>query len=325
MAKPIVSFVPAKKKYEGAIRTGIYCRVSSSKKDQLESLTVQISALTNHVAYLPTHVLYDTYIDIASGSNVVGRPGFQRLVKDCQENKIQYVITKSVSRFSRNIVDAMTAIRELTAAGAKIYFLSENIDSDNPDLQVILTIYLAVAEQENYSRSQNIKWGLRYGAEEGLSKNYDRVFYGYKHDKDGHLIIKDDEAENVRLIYRLYLDGHSIVSIIKELRRRKISSPTGKEKWNKRYIDQILSNRKYTGDSVTGAGANQYLFKDHHPAIISHEVFDAVEFQKQLRSNISESSDGSISRKNTKYSSKKVLRKTVDIEQLMSDLGFDEV
>ena len=178
VAKPIVSFVPAKKKYEGAIRTGIYCRVSSSKKDQLESLTVQISALTNHVAYLPTHVLYDTYIDIASGSNVVGRPGFQRLVKDCQENKIQYVITKSVSRFSRNIVDAMTAIRELTAAGAKIYFLSENIDSDNPDLQVILTIYLAVAEQENYSRSQNIKWGLRYGAEEGLSKNYDRVFYG---------------------------------------------------------------------------------------------------------------------------------------------------
>ena len=157
MAKPIVSFVPAKKKYEGAIRTGIYCRVSSSKKDQLESLTVQISALTNHVAYLPTHVLYDTYIDIASGSNVVGRPGFQRLVKDCQERKIQYVITKSVSRFSRDIVDAMTAIRELTAAGAKIYFLSENIDSDNPDLQVILTIYLAVAEQENYSRSQNIK------------------------------------------------------------------------------------------------------------------------------------------------------------------------
>ena len=209
MAKPIVSFVPAKKKYEGAIRTGIYCRVSSSKKDQLESLTVQISALTNHVAYLPTHVLYDTYIDIASGSNVVGRPGFQRLVKDCQERKIQYVITKSVSRFSRDIVDAMTAIRELTAAGAKIYFLSENIDSDNPDLQVILTIYLAVAEQENYSRSQNIKWGLRYGAEEGLSKNYDRVFYGYKHDRDGHLIIKDDEAENVRLIYRLYLDGQN--------------------------------------------------------------------------------------------------------------------
>ena len=92
------------------------------------------------------HHSYDTYIDIASGSNVVGRPGFQRLVKDCQENKIQYVITKSVSRFSRDIVDAMTAIRELTAAGAKIYFLSENIDSDNPDLQVILTIYLAVAE-----------------------------------------------------------------------------------------------------------------------------------------------------------------------------------
>ena len=114
------------------------------------------------------------------------------------------------------------------------------------------------------------------------------------------------------------------MSIIKELRRRKISTPTGKEKWNKRYIDRILSNRKYTGDSVTGAGDNQYLFKDHYPAIISHEFFDAVEFQKQLRSNISESSDGSIRRKNTKYSSKKVLRKTVDIEQLMSDLRLDE-
>ena len=114
------------------------------------------------------------------------------------------------------------------------------------------------------------------------------------------------------------------MSIIKELRRRKISTPTGKEKWNKRYIDRILSNRKYTRDSVTGAGDNQYLFKDYYPAIISHEFFDAVEFQKQLRSNISESSDGSISRKNTKYSSKKVLRKTVDTEQLMSDLRLDE-
>ncbi len=87
--------------------------------------------------YLPGHVLVDTYIDIASGASADKHPGFQRLVKDCRQKKIQYVITKSASRFARDIVDALEAIREIQTAGAKVYFEQENIDSDNPDMQAL--------------------------------------------------------------------------------------------------------------------------------------------------------------------------------------------
>ena len=143
MAKEVSTYIPVKKKYNRAIRTAIYCRVSSSKKAQIESLISQISRLTSLVAYLLGYVLVDTYIDIASGSTVDKRPGFQRLLKDCRQKKIQYVITKSACRFARDITDALEAIREIQASGAKVYFETEKIDSDNPDMQaLLLSIFL---------------------------------------------------------------------------------------------------------------------------------------------------------------------------------------
>lgn len=317
-------YIPPKKKYDGAIRTAIYCRVSSHKKAQIESLAVQISALTNMVAYMPEHVLVDTYIDIASGSSVDGRPGFQRLIKDCKNGKVKYVITKSASRFGREIVDAMTAIRQITAAGAKVYFVSENIDSDNPEMQVHLAIHLAVAEQENYSRSKNIQWGLNTSAGEGTSKIYSKICYGYKHDREGNLVIKEDEAENVRLIFRLYLDGHSVIGIINELHRRRIKSPSGKENWNKRYIEKMLRNEKYVGTSTIATQSNTYVYSNHHPGIISQDTFDGVQNTLARRSNISVTPDGTVTRKSTKYSGKTVIRQTTDIDQLLSDMDFDK-
>ena len=260
---------------------------------------------------------------MASGASADKRPGFQRLVKDCRQKKIQYVITKSASRFARDIVDALEAIKEIQTAGAKIYFQQENIDSDNPDMQVTLAVYLVVAELENKSRSENIKWGMRIGAEEGCNKMYNKVCYGYKHDKDANLVIKEDEKENVRLIFRLYLDGHSVISIIKELKIRRIKSTQGKDEWNKRCIEKMLRNQKYTGDSTITTGGGTSLKSGNHPAIIERSVFDVVQQQLEMRSNISISDDGTVSRKSKKYSGKTVLHKTVDIEQLMDDFGFN--
>ena len=220
-------------------------------------------------------------------------------------------------------MDALEAIKEIQTARAKIYFQQENIDSDNPDMQVTLAVYLVVAELENKSRSENIKWGMRIGAEEGCNKMYNKVCYGYKHDKDGNLVIKEDEKENVRLIFRLYLDGHSVISIIKELKIRRIESPSGKDKWNKRCIEKMLRNQKYTGDSTITTGGGTSLKSGNHPAIIERSVFDVVQQQFEMRSNISISDDGTVSRKSKKYSGKTVLHKTVDIEQLMDDFGFN--
>lgn len=317
--------IPVKKKYEGAKRVGIYCRVSSTKKAQIKSLATQISALTNYVALLPGHVLYDTYFDIASGSTLEGRPGFKRLLADCESGQIQFVITKSASRFSRDIVVALQAIQRLSTTGVTVHFEAEGIDSNTPDLHVHLTAHLAVAELENQNRSENIKWGIRTSAGQGSSKIYNKKCYGYKKDKNGSLVINENEAAVVRLIYRYYIDGHSVLSIIKELHRRSILSPSGKEYWNKRYIEKMLSNIKYIGDSYVNITEGEFRYTNHHPAIISQKIFDTVQSLKISRSNIIENPDGTLSRKHTKYSGKRILRETVDIEQLQYDLDFDEI
>lgn len=131
--------------------------------------------------------------------------------------------------------------------------------------------------------------GIKYRAADGTSKLCDRKCYGYKHDEKGKLIIDKETASNVKLIFDLYLGGQSVLGIIKELERRKIPSPTGKEKWCKRTIDGMLSNEKYTGNVLllkSGESEVHYLASDNNPAIISKEVFEAVQMEKNKRSNI---------------------------------------
>ena len=311
--------MPVKKKYSGAIRTGIYCRVSSSKKAQLISLTEQISALTAQIAYLPDYVLCDTYIDIASGSTLEGRPGFQRLISDCTSGKIQYVITKSVSRFGRDVLVALSALSKLRENHVRVYFMAENIYSDDPNLQVYLATELACAEMDNQSRSENIRWGIDKRAELGITKSFDKICYGYTHDKEGHLVIENDEADIVRLIFRWYLNGYSIIGIIKELETYCIPSPSGKETWNRHMIEKTLRNVKYAGDSIVKTKSNHYLISDHHPAIIPRGAFDAVQLQLSMRSNITRNPDGSVERKSTKYSSKTPLIMSYDEEEYEVD------
>lgn len=148
--------------------------------------------------------------------------------------------------------------------------------------------------------------GIKYRAAAGTSKLYDRKCYGYKHDENGKLIIDEETAVNVKLIFDLYLGGKSVLGIIKELEKRKIPSPTGKEKWCKRTIDVMLSNEKYTGDVLllkSGKSEVHYLASDNNPAIIAKEVFEAVQIEKDRRSNVVKGECGN-QRKSKKYSSK---------------------
>lgn len=171
----------------------------------------------------------------------------------------------------------------------------------------MISIIESLAQAENESRSDNIRWGIKQKAASGTSKLYDRKCYGYKHDKESHLIIDEETAKNVKLIFDLYLSGKSVIGIIRELEKKKILSPTGNEKWCKRTIDVILSNEKYTGDVrllKSGKSEVQYLSSDNNPAIISKEVFEAVQIEKARRSNIVKDNNGN-RRKDRKYSSKK--------------------
>lgn len=171
----------------------------------------------------------------------------------------------------------------------------------------MVAVMESIAQAENESRSENIKWGIKQRAAAGTSKLFDRKCYGYKHDEDDRLIIDEEKAKNVKLIFDLYLRGESVIGIIKELEKRKILSPTGKMKWCKRTIDVMLSNEKYTGDvELLKSGKNEvyYLASGNNPVIISKEVFEMVQMEKVKRSNVVKS-ENERKRKSSKYSSKK--------------------
>ena len=288
-------------------RIGIYCRVSTNSSEQLQSLAAQVSHLTKITAATPQWLLADVYMDISTSKTGSSRKEFNRMLDDCTSHKLDIIFTKSISRFGRDTVETIEALSKLKNAGVRVIFEQEELDTANTDSDLMISIIESFAQAENESRSENIKWGIKQGAASGTSKLYDRKCYGYKHDEEGKLIIDEETAENVRLIYNQYLQGKSVIGIIRELEKRKIASPTGKEKWCKRTIDVMLSNEKYTGDVrllKTSKSEVQYLATDNNPAIISKETFEAVQLERVRRSNVVVGVDGKL-RKDKKYSSKR--------------------
>ncbi len=288
-------------------RVGIYCRVSTKSMEQLQSLTAQVSHLTRLTATVPQWLLSDVYMDIATSKTGSSRKEFNRMLEDCKSHKLEIVITKDVSKFGRDTVEVLKAFNQLKVLGVRVIFEGNSLDTANTDSDLMVAVMESIAQAENESRSENIRMGIKYRAAAGTSKLYDRKCYGYKHDEEGHLVIDEEQAKNVKLIFDLYLGGQSVVGIIKELAKRKILSPTGKEKWCKRTIDVMLSNEKYTGDVrllKSGKSEVHYLASGNNPAIISKETFEAVQMEKVRRSNVVKDEDGS-KRKNEKYSSKR--------------------
>ncbi len=170
----------------------------------------------------------------------------------------------------------------------------------------MISIIEAVAQAENESRSDNIKWGIKRHAAQGTLKLYNRKCYGYINDAERKLVIDKKEAKNVQLIFNLYHQGKSVLGIAKELERLQIKSPTGKAAWPKRTIDVMVSNEKYMGNvRLLDNGKHDlcYLAEGNNPAIISKETFQAVQLEKQHRSNVIKGEEGS-RWKSRKYSSK---------------------
>ena len=140
-----------------------------------------------------------------------------------------------------------------------------------------------------------------------ITSFYRRKCYGYDKDKNGNLVINEEQAEVVKLIFDLYLGGKSVLGIVKGLKDRNIKSPTDKDNWSKRSVEEMLSNEKYIGISVVNVGGEEgqiYKLNNSHPVIISKEIFDTVQEEKQKRSNVIVDENGT-HRSNKKYSSKK--------------------
>lgn len=244
MSERKVTTITVIPKLEHLRKVGVYCRVSSVQIDQLRSMSAQASHLTKTVLNSARWRLIDIYLDFHSGLDD-NRPELQRLINDCKEGVIDTILTKSVSRFGRNTAETISLLRELRAIGVRIIFENEEIDTSKYESEFLITLIEAYAQEESYNRSENILWGLEKGMKDGTSQLYNRRCFGYQKNENGDLEICPEEAEIVRLIFDLYLQGNSILSIIKELESKKILTPSGKKKWCNQLKSTSTSQSKF--------------------------------------------------------------------------------
>ena len=276
------------------LRVAAYCRVSTENEDQKESLEAQRehyeSWIRMHDDWECAGVFYDFGI---SGTKADAREGLQALLYACRTGSVDYVLTKSISRFSRNTSDCLSLVRELLSYNIPIYFEKENIDTGSMESELILSVLSSMAQSESESISKNVKWSVKKRMEEG-NFVFGYLPYGYTKDTAGNMVIDPVESEIVKLIFDLALNGMGTYKIAQLLDKRKVPTRKG-GKWSGSTVKGILVNEKYYGAAAfqkTYTDSNfrrhnnhgevdSFIAEDHHEAIISKEVFDRVQVMIQ--------------------------------------------
>ena len=275
-------------------RVAAYARVSTNELDQMNSYENQIKEYTTMINENPDWEFAGMYADKGiSGTSLKNRVQFNEMITAALNNHIDLIITKSISRFSRNTVDILSIIQKLREKRVEIYFEKENIYGSDPKLDFLITIMSSIAQEESRSISSNVSWGYRKGFKEGRVNLNTSSFLGYVKDKDGNLVINEQEASTVRLIYSLFLEGHSIQGIVKILNNEKIPTVRKKYGWQYNGVKSILSNEKYCGDALLQKCVTmdylthrsirndnilpKYYVSNSHPGIVDKETFHTAQ------------------------------------------------
>jgi len=255
----LVTVIPAVNKVYTQVNTAFelkkkvaaYARVSTENEEQSTSYEAQIDYYTKRIESNPAWEMVKVYSDEGiSATSTKKRDGFNHMIRDALDGKIDLILTKSVSRFARNTVDTLTTVRKLKEKGVEVYFEKENIYTMDSKGELLITIMSSLAQEESRSISENVTWGQRKRFADGkVSLPYGR-FLGYEKGEDGLPKIVESEAEVVRLIYKLFLEGKVINAIATELENQEIATPSGKEKWQRSTVLSILSNEKYCGNAL---------------------------------------------------------------------------
>ena len=287
-------------------RTAAYARISTDHEDQLSSYAEQVEYYTAYIKERPDLEFVKVYADEGiTGTSITHRAGFRRMIADALAGKIDFIITKSVSRFARNTVDLLSTIRQLKEKGVEVYFEKENIRTFDSRGELILSIMASIAQEESRSISENCKWGQRRRFAEGkFSVPYKR-FLGYDKGEDGTLVINEEQAVIVRRIYDMFLEGYTTYAIAKALTEDGIPTPGGKTLWRKGVVKSILTNEKYKGDALlqkvytedyltkrkkkNNGEVTRYYAEGSHEAIIPPQIFDEV--QRRFAAQSSDNAD----------------------------------
>ena len=279
-------------------RVAAYCRVSTDKTDQANSLESQQRYFNEYINRNPLWELYDIYVDDGiSGTNTKKRAAFNHMIDDAVNGKFDLIITKEISRFARNIVDSITYTRELKQHGVGVLFLNDGIYTLDSDGELRLALLSTIAQEESRKTSERVKWGQRRQMEKGVVFGKDMLGYDVR---GGKLILNEESAETVRKIFHKFLDeGKGAHRIAKELREEGVKTATRMKDWSYTNILRILRNEKYCGDLVqqktytpdylTHQKKRNYgevesvTIRDHHEPIISRERFEAAQCELQRR------------------------------------------
>ena len=292
------------------LRVAAYCRVSTDDEEQLTSYEAQVSHYSSYIQQNPEWEFAGIYADESiSGTNTKKRTDFKRLIDDCMAGKVDYIITKSVSRFARNTLDTLNYTRQLKEKNIPVFFEKENIISTDSKGELMLTIMASIAQEESRSTSQNVKMGISFRFQKGeMQINHNR-FMGYTKDENKRLVIVPEEAEIVKRIYREYLEGASLLEIGRGLEADGILTAANKPKWRPESVKKILQNEKYIGDAllqktytvdflskkrvVNNGIVPQYYVENSHEAIIPRDLYMQVQEEIVRRANLRTGKDGS--------------------------------
>ncbi|WP_052090924.1 recombinase family protein [Desulfosporosinus sp. HMP52] len=283
------------------LRVAAYCRVSTNSEEQLLSINNQIQYYEKYINENPGYTLVGIYTDQGiSGTDMRKRDAFMKLMEDCIEGAVDRIITKSVSRFGRNTLDALNSIRALRDMGVDVYFEREKIHTMKSEGELLLTLISAVAQNESLVLSGNVKWGIHRKYERGHIQSIPcGKFLGYDKDDRGNLVINEAQAAIVRRIYQEFLDGYGYHTIARRLTEDGVLTERGNKEWSSSVIKKILTNEKIKGDTLFQKTFNadpltkkrvknkgelpQYYYEDTHPAIIDKHTWECVqlEFERQ--------------------------------------------
>lgn len=279
-------------------RVAAYCRVSTDMEQQASSLETQMQSFREQIASRPGWELVDIYADEGlTGTNASKRVEFQRMIADCEAGKIDYIITKSISRFARNTMDCLQYARRLKDMGIFVYFDENHFDTGSTSSEMLLSILAAVAQEESHSISENVKWGIRKRFQAGKPRW--TPAYGFFKNEEGAYQVNEEQAKVVRRIFDLYVSGRSLLDITRILNRENIPGMNG-GMWhshtlsrilhNERYIGDVMMQKSYTVDHLTHTRVKNdqtvvpsYYIRDHHEAIVDRKTFELVQTISSLK------------------------------------------
>ena len=304
--EPKVIVIPAKEESpqdqekKKNLRVAAYCRVSTGDEEQLTSYENQKAFYTEKIMKNPEWTMVDIFADEGiTGTSTCRRKDFLRMIRQCRQGKIDMILAKSVSRFARNTLDTISYTRELRSLGIAVIFEEQNINSIYPESEFLIALHAAFAQSESESISANVRWGKRQSIKDGKVTFQYKTLLGYEKGPDGNPVIIPEEAETVRRIFEWYLAGKSVRDIRLALVAGGVRNAVGTTDWTTSNLRSILTNEKYCGDALlqktfvkdciskksipnTGQLA-KVLIQNNHEAIISHEMFDAVQLELARR------------------------------------------